>query len=205
MGMLRWFHRANVPEKDAETIRDAWAHHDGIECDVRFTADHVPVLVHDVLDEEETWDDLQATGVRRLVDALREWPADPARQRTIMLEIKAVSCTEDEEALHDALQSVPDLLDDIVVASFDESFLARWDATKVMYLTCNLWIRTPDFLLYPPANLTHIGLSLDVLTPAWADAVRRQCPQCKIMVFTVRTPMDTRLCHQCSVHGYIRD
>ncbi|NDE16949.1 hypothetical protein EBZ80_18675 [bacterium] len=135
--MIRWFHRANVPEKDARVIEDAWTRYDGVECDVRFTADHVPVVVHDVLEEEDTWEDVEMTGVQRLVDAMAKWTADPARKRTIMIEVKAVSCVEDEEALCEALQRFPDRLEDVVVASFDETFLARWEVTSVMYLTCN--------------------------------------------------------------------
>lgn len=206
-----WLHRANVPERSEEAVLAMWSwdRADGIECDVRFTTDDVPVLHHNYVGDK-TWAELQKKGVWRLEDALVWWSGRPGR--TIMIEVKTFTDGSDsdqdgrrERILFDTIRSFQHRLDDIIIASFDEAFLSRWVLTRVMYLTCNRWV-TPPKILESCLLLTHIGVSMDVASPTFIDTIRQIAPSIKAFVFTVSNATEHTYCvHTCRADGVITD
>jgi glycerophosphoryl diester phosphodiesterase len=169
--MLRLAHRGDwrrAPENTLEALTAAMAVPgcDGVELDVRLSADGVPVLIHDdtlhrvhrrnARVDELTVEELEASGVPRLADGLRTLPPDAF----LDIELKGEDHREATAAVLRAARG--DRPTRAVVSSFEPPTLA---AMADLLPGWPRWLNAMD--LHPETISLAVGLGCHAISVLW--------------------------------------
>lgn len=211
MCLVRIRHRGGHPEHSREAFLDSFQNNlvDGVECDVQFTLDHHAVVFHDEtlwrlfgVDRrvrDMTYGELRDYNLLLLTEVLELCP--PGSSKKIILEIKGWAtlgpgCSGLLKAI---LAPYLDTMD-LVVASFDESFLTSWTWTPRMFLCSNRI--SPLFWNH---SFEYIGLSSEIVSLAYIREIRRCYFQVGLYVFTVNDRSTLEALTELHIDGIITD
>lgn len=235
---MKWIaHRGGSPEHDIQSLLESLDNPlvDGIECDVRFSLDSVPVVFHDEslyrlygIDcalPSRTWNQLQQ--ISSSFFSLQEWllciesHLGKKKGFLVMIEIKPNLSDTNTKALFSVIREfLTNQTMHIILASFDHVWLKQqqsfffedtWKHLSWMcLLSSRLSLHDITSILTCPLPIHYLGLSSEVVCPEYIEEIRQSTSSqpLSIFVFTINDKTTFQRCMSCldnSHDGVITD